>query len=395
MKIPASYPLIAFAVLSSFLAPLSAADVPPEFAAAEQAARDAIPLGGDFQPDPQQPVFVAAGHGGRIVLSRDDGATWEQVYFGHPGSDHSPWAMRSVAYTEGVFVVAIGWGAPTAWLASEDGVNWRHLTSGKSDVGGRKAEGDLSVMPGTWGMAGAEGVFVSGGYMTMGATPDFGKTITTFSLREFKDDPRPRKLVTHHVNPVWCGEESGRFLAIGNDRSKENPAFGNLYASDDMGKTWTWLEPELLNRKCEGYSGMVSDGKVVLIADKAGANVFLSADAGNTWHGPYATGVESRGSLSRVGDEFWIVGSGNARASKDGMEWRDLPEGVPGGKIVASDDGALVNIDRRRTSILRSTDGGESWDEVYTFEAPETEHIHGAQGLRDIAFGHVTEEPVK
>jgi hypothetical protein len=43
----------------------------------------------------------------------------------------------------------------------------------------------------------------------------------------------------------------------------------------------------------------------------------------------------------------------------------------------------------QRFNILRSTDCGGSWDEVYSFE-PETEHVHGAQGLRVIVFGYTT-----
>ncbi len=369
---------------------LTAADrEPPEFVAAAEKARAAIPLGGDFRPDPKQPVFVAVGHGGRILLSRDDGKTWKQVYFGHAGSDHGPWATKAVAYSDGIFVVPVGWGGPTTWLASEDGLNWRHLTNGETELKGIKdADGDPSVMPGTWGIAGGKGVFVTGGYMTMAATPDFGKTISTFSLRSFKDDPRPRKLVTHHVGPVYCGEKSGRFLALGNDRSKENTVFGNLFASDDHGKTWTWLEPDLLNGKCEGYSGIESNGELALIVDKAGANVFVSGDAGDTWEGPFPTGTE-RATLSRVGEEFWLVGAKSARASADGRSWRDLPAGMPTGQIVSSPDGTLISIDRQRFNILRSGDGGKSWEEVHTFE-PETEYVHGAQGLRDIAFGYVS-----
>lgn len=365
----------------------SAADVPPEFVEAALKRRAEVPLGGDFKPDPKAPVFVAVGHGGRILLSRDDGQTWKQVFWGHAGSAHGPWATKAIAYTGGVFVVPIGWGAPGAWLASEDGVNWRHLTSGETKLKGIKgADGDSSIMPGTWGIAGGKGVFVTGGYMTMAATPDFGKTITTFSLRSFKDDPRPRKLVTHHVGPVYCGDASGRFLALGNDRAKENPVFGNLWASDDLGRTWKWLEPELLNEKCEGYSGIVSNGELVVIADKAGANVFVSADAGDSWAGPFATGVE-RAKLSLVGKEFWLISSKSARASADGQTWRDLPSSIPTGKIVASPEGTLVSVERQRFNILRSTDRGESWNEVYSFE-PETEHVHGAQGLRDVAFGY-------
>lgn len=247
-------------------------------------------------------------------------------------------------------------------------------------------------MPGTWGIAGGNGVFVTGGYMTIGATADFGKSITTCSLRNFKNDPRPRKLVTHHVGPVYCGDVTGRFLALGNDRSTENPTFGNLYASDNSGETWKWLELQLLNEKCDGYSGIVSNSKLVAIADKTGANVFLSADAGDNWDGPFPTGVE-RTTLSLVGTQFWLVERNSARASKDGKAWRDLPQGIPSGKIVASPGGTSISIDRRRFNILRSGDGGETWIEVYAFD-PETEHVHGAQGLRDIVFGYKTAESV-
>ena len=382
--------LLPLVVLSLCLGFVRAAEVPPAFAAAAEKARDNIPLGGDFKPDPRQPVFVAVGHGGRILLSRDDGRNWKQVYFGHLGSDHSPWATKAVAYTGGVFVVPIGWGAPVMWLASEDGVNWRHLTTGKTPLKGVKGASENPViMAGTWGVAGGKGVFVSGGYMTMSATPDFGKSFTTFSLRNFKEDPRPRKLVTHHVAPVWCGEKSGRFLALGNDRSKENPVFGNLYASDDLGRTWKWLEPKLLNEKCEGYQGIVSNGERVIIADKTGANTFVSTDAGDTWSGPFPTGLQNAG-LSLVGEEFWVVSSKGACASADGQRWRGLPAGIPAGKIVASPEGTLINIDRRRTTILRSGDGGKSWRKVHEYEEPKSPHIHGAQGLRDITFGYTT-----
>lgn len=364
-------------------------NTPLEFSQAAFQRRGEIPLGGDFKPDPKSPVFVAVGHGGRILLSRDDGQTWKQVFWGHPGSDHGPWATKAVAYTNGVFVVPIGWGAPTAWLASEDGQNWRHLTNGRTKLTGiQEADGDPTVMPGTWGIAGGKGVFVTGGYMQMAASPDFGKSISTFALQAFKNDPRPRKLVTHHVGPIYCGDASGRFLALGNDRSQENPVFGNLWASDDLGRTWQWLEPELLNQSCDGYSGIASNGDLVVIADQSGTNVFVSADAGERWTGPFPTGVE-RATLSMVGKQFWLVGRQLARVSADGRVWRDLPNGIPTGKIVASPAGTLISIDRQRFNILRSIDGGQSWNEVYTFQ-PETKFVHGAQGLRDITFGYTT-----
>jgi photosystem II stability/assembly factor-like uncharacterized protein len=147
----------------------------------------------------------------------------------------------------------------------------------------------------------------------------------------------------------------------------------------------------MLNEQCQGYSGIASNGQLVLIVDASGQNVFRSLDAGNTWEGPLPTGV-SLVTLSVVKGEFWLAGA-NSRASADGKVWRDLPAAVPSGKIAASDRGTLISIDRQRFNILRSANGGQTWSQVHSFQ-PETEHVHGAQGLRDIAFGYATAQPL-
>ncbi len=240
-------------------------------------------------------------------------------------------------------------------------------------------------MPSTMSMAAGKGVFVGSGYTTFTATPDFGKSWSTFSLYKFKDDPRG-KLVTHHIRTIYCGDASGRFLALGDNRGTDGAKFGHLFASDDLGKTWKWLQP----RGLDGVSGrgaMVSNGKLVLMTDPSGENVWRSADGGETWDGPHPTGTK-RVTLSEVKNEFWLTGK-PSRASADGRTWRDLPATVPEGKVTVSDKGTLISTAAQRFNILRSADGGKSWQEVFTFK-PETENVHGAQGLRDAAFGFVT-----
>jgi photosystem II stability/assembly factor-like uncharacterized protein len=386
------------AVMTAVLLALGAAAAPtqaapekptPEFIQAGLDRRAEIPLGGDFKPDPKEPAFVAVGAGGRILLSRDDGRTWKQVFFGHPGSDHGTWATSSVAYTDGVFAVSIGWTQPGTWLASEDGERWRHLTAGKTVLAPGK---DPSVMPTLMGLAGGKGAFVSAGYTEMAASPDLGQTFTKFNISQsFKNDPLGRKLNTHHVRPIYCGDASGRFLAVGDDRTPENPRFGNLFASDDLGKTWKWLETKLLDEQCRGRRGCETNGRLVVVVDALGANAFVSADAGDTWEGPFPTGIE-RVMLSVVGEEFWLVGPKAARASADGKTWRDLPAGIPAGKILASPGGTLVNVSPSRNTILRSEDGGRTWTEVHSFTM-ETQYVHGSQGLRDVAFGLIAPAP--
>lgn len=362
-------------------------DLPPDIQAASDQRRAEIPLGGNFQPSPEAPVFVAVGHGPRVLISRDDGKTWDEAFFGFPGSDHSAWATRSVAISDGLLVVPTGWYGPSSYLASEDGKKWHHLTDGATTVEDKE---DPTIMPPVWGAAGGNGTFVFGGYVEMVATPDMGKTWHTFNVRSFRDDPRPRKLSTHHVTPLYCGDATGRFLALGNDRAKENKVFGNLFATDDQGVTWRWLEPELLNEQCEGYSGMESNGQVVVLVDKRGQNAFRSLDAGETWEGPFPTGIgeAKRATLSRAGNSFTISNDAGAAGSADGKTWHPLPDTMPEGKIAASPEGTLIALDRQR--ILRSTDQGETWEEVYAYEIPEEWHVKGGQHLRDLTFGYLS-----
>jgi photosystem II stability/assembly factor-like uncharacterized protein len=298
--------------------------------AAEESREDAkirasIPLGGDFKPNPQVGAFVVVGHGARIIVSKDDGKTWKQAFFAAPGADHGPWATSSIAYTNGVFAVPVAWGGPTIYLASDDALNWRHLTSGATKLS--EGKGDPRLMTGfTLSLAGGKGVFVSSGYMTFSATADLGKTFTTSALwGKFKDDPRGR-LNTHHISAVYCGDASGRFLALGDNRGDSGPKFGHLFASDDQGKTWKWIAPKGLDAST-GRGKMKCNGKLLVMTDPMAAKVWTSANAGETWDGPHATGTQ-RASLSVVNGEFWLSGK-TSRASADGKTWRDLPAAVP------------------------------------------------------------------
>lgn len=365
-----------FAILA--LVPAAAAESPEAIAAGEK-KREAIPLGGDFSPDPMVPAFVLVGHGGRILVSKDDGLTWTQSVLGEPAGDHGVWSVRTITYGEGLFVFAFGWGAPTSWLASDDAVNWRHFSSGATVV--PEAKGNPRIMPGTWGLAAGGGTIVGTGYMSMAASPDLGKSLDAFSMwGVFKDDPRG-KLQTHHLDPVFC---AGRFLALGDNRAKEGPRFGHLFASDDRGKTWQWIEPKGLEAST-GRGALVVRGDLLLMTDAEGANAWTSRDRGDTWAGPFPTGAK-RGVLSVVGDEFWLCGK-PSRASADGETWRDLPAAVPLGQVIASEGGTLVSIHPQRCKVLRSTDRGANWTEVHAYEPDAVGG--GAQGLRDGAWGKV------
>jgi hypothetical protein len=87
-----------------------------------------------------------------------------------------------------------------------------------------------------------------------------------------------------------------------------------------------------------------------------------------------------------VNGGFWLCGK-KSRASVEGQTWRDLSATVPEGQVIASDKGTLISIHPQRFNIQRSTDGGQTWQEVHSFTPADIKG--GAQGLRDGAFGFV------
>lgn len=387
---------IFFALLIAVFGGMAFAAEPPpskEWIAAGEKRRDEIPFGGDFKPTAKVPVFVALGHGARVIVSKDDGKTWTQTFFGYPGEDHGGWASGSLGYTNGLFAFSVGWTDPTSYLASDDCLHWRHLTDGKTALRNKERP---DLMPTASNIAGGKGVFVACGYVAFTATPDFGKTWTSFNVPDhYKKDPRG-PLNTHHVRVIYCGDSSGRFLALGDNRGKEGPTWGHLFASDDMGKTWKWLAPSGLDQ-AKGRGAIASNGQIVLMTDPSGENVYRSTDGGNTWDGPHPTGVK-RATLSVVKGEFWLIieptknKADFPRASADGLTWRNLPKSIPAGKIAISDKGTLINTNGNRFNILRSSDNGETWQEVYSYK-PDADHVQpSSQGLRDVAFGYTNGE---
>lgn len=366
-------------LFSALLLTLANAKETPEEAAEQEKFRASIPLGGNFDPKEEEGIFVAAGHSMNVVISRDDGKTWKRVFYGRPCGDHGRWAVwNSVAYTKGVFAIASGWGAPGTILASEDGVHWRHLTNDQRKPA-RKGQKPYDMRT-TMQFIGVDGTFV----MPLEATPDFGKTWFSSSAYGFRDQAGNRIKINIAHPSLACGDHNGkkRIIVIGD----EGPS---LY-SDDLGKSWVPMKVKAEPWEGRGAKGIIAKGNVFLIVKGTGETVLRSTDGGMTWkaHPLGVTRPAGRSfGLSIVGDEFWVTGQ-TSKASKDGITWRDLPNGTPSGRISVSDKGTLINVSRKRFSILRSTDSGKSWQEVYQF-TPDKKATGGAQGFADVAFGYV------
>lgn len=357
-----------------------------EYVAAQEAVRAAIPYGGGaFTPRQEEGIFVAAGHGMNIVVSRDDGITWEQAFLGSPDGDHGYWAVwNNVAYTGGVFAVSSGWGAPGTVLATDNGETWRHLAT--ADRKPRRKGSKPYDMPTTMHFIGEEGNFVLG----LSMTPDFGKTWHSTSAYGFRDADGNRIKIDAAHPTVAYSKTHGRTILVGNS--------GPGLSSDDFGKTWVPMNDLAASMRKDpaidalwaqrGAKSIIEKDGVFLILKGEGDSILRSTDGGMTWT-LHPLGVERPASrsfgLSIVGEEFWITGN-NAKASIDGITWRDLPEAVPAGRIAESPSGTLINVNRGRLSILRSTDRGETWQEVYTYELEGT---GGRFGLADVGYGKV------
>ena len=355
------------------------AEESPQQAAEQEAFRASLGYGGNFQPKPTEGIFVAAGHSMNIVVSRDDGRTWQPTFYGRPCGDHGRWAVwNSAAYTGGVFAIAAGWGAPGTVLASDDGVNWRHLTANTRQP--QKKENQPYDMLTTMELIGVNGSFI----MPLEATPDFGKTWYRSSAYGFRDAANERVSVNLAHPSLACGDYNNgkRVIVIGD----EGPA---IY-SDDLGQTWIPMQVTAQPWEGEGAKGIIAKENVFLIVKGDGSTVLRSTNGGTTWQA-HALGVKRPDSrsfgLSLVGDEFWVTGQ-TSKASTDGITWRDLPADTPSGRVSRSDTGTLINVSRKRYSILRSEDKGQTWQEVYKF-TPHPDATGGAQGFADVAFGQV------
>lgn len=317
-------------------------------------ARTDIPLGGKLVPQQQQPVFaVCSKQGMRVLVSRDDGRTWQQTFLAtdsqEDGGWHGTYTVYGMAATDGVIGVFSGWGTPGTYIGSDDGRNWSHLNREPVKLGS------------VWGAAAGNGVMLTSADQWRGLTSWHvnDASLQTHSLKDLLNGGK-----THHIISGFGDYQGGRFVAIGDNR--------HVFFSKDNCQTWTHsLIPEGVGDR--GQQAIRYGNGVFLCSYKD--KVARSADGGQTWtlHDHGLAETASWRSLSFVNEEFWLTGrKGGGRRSKDGIVWQDLPEQTPAGRFVQSVDGTIINVGRGRYDIKRSTDGLR-WQTVFT--APQEDDV--------------------
>lgn len=183
--------------------------------------REDIPYGGRLAPRMEEPVFaVCSKQGMRILVSRDDGRTWQQTFLGtdslEDGGWHGTFAVYGMASTRGVIGVFSGWGTPGVYIGSDDGVHWTHLNKEPAKLGS------------VWGAAGGNGILLTSADQWRGMTSS-NDAFSGWSARSVKSLLDGGK--THHMISGFGDYKGGRFVVVGDNQ--------HVFYSDDNGRSWT------------------------------------------------------------------------------------------------------------------------------------------------------------
>jgi hypothetical protein len=316
-----------------------------------------------------RPLFVAQGHQGRTTVSCDDGRTWVADQSDDPNArcfqngldcDHQAVTAKGLAFGDGWFFAAFGWGTPGTVFRSQDGIDWSPVLTGNIFGGLAYGGGNL--------LAGSSSSKVSG---NQGASfVDAGESqLSVYNVRRVG------------FSPVL----GGRFVLVGGDGGQQD-----ISLSSDGGATF-W-KPRTLPSSCGaniGDHGGIATGNGILLVLGADGVACRSTDGGLNFS-EASVGQEVLSDLLFDGTRFVVWSRGQRHRSTDGATWvaestspSDLAIGPVaisnGGTIVAVNDGWQQWYDNQ--VFYRSTDG-------LSFERLNANAYSGSHPVRDIVFGY-------
>lgn len=282
---------------------------------------------------------------GPVVLTRDQGATWEMV----SGIRSADVGWTDVATTLDGQKVWLGnwWPSGPIQYSSDSGASWSGLNSmGSHDWDGIAVSADGTYVTATGGCSWAE--------TYLHVSSDGGATWQ----QKMTDQPRSwDQLAMSTDGRVQIATECG----------------GYIYSSSDYGQTWT---THFTDATRSWTDVAVSADGTRLVATVYNGGVYISNDSGATWAQSMGAGTHRfyRAVMSADGEKIVIatyngaVGEGLLYVSNDGggtwqsidtltpLGWQSLAMSADGSHIAASSEADAVN-----PGIYISTDGGATW----------------------------------
>lgn len=293
-------------------------------------------------PVGQVPLFVAIGFGGRRIISCDLGRSWVADTQESSTDDfHQPYSPKGLAYGNGVFVRATGWGSPGSAHTSRNGVDW---TSSQFEpfFGGVGYDGEKFVM------LGDRGSIVS------------DESGENWELHE--DIRAPYRRQTDVFPELWASATDGEVaVKIGNGEWKDVTV-----CSGDIGTAI-------------GSNGGFAIGNDILLAvGRDGSTCTANAKTGEGL-GTGSIGSTLTGKPAFFDGLFWLARGGRLWSSPDGLTWdvQNLPSKIEFDLMIQSSAGVYVAIGTNGDSFFYSDDF-QNWNRA---EGPS------GNDLTDLAFG--------
>lgn len=321
-------------------------------------------------PTTKVSVFFATGHVARTVFSCDDGVTWihdvsandsTRCFVGNVDCDHSPYSAvgMSLAFGDGYFYTAYGWGYDGPFRRSIDGVNWTVVRSDSYAAGVAFAKGRVVTLR-------PEGIVSSG---------DRGTNIVRAALDFNIDNAMANPLVTTVGDKVFAfGRAQGAVdLAISRD--------GGMSFNSVSGFNGDWAG-----------SFVEANGVIVALAkENLPGVVARSVDDGRTWVSIRIAGLSERWSSNIVhnGSQFVAWAQNRRWVSSDGVAWTSTPlSSVSWSGVVAYNP---------KTATYVAIDSDENYANQHAYRSKDgivwsqldSAHFRGGHPIRKVIVGEI------
>ena len=293
--------------------------------------------------DGRVPMFLAAGFGGRITASCDDGRNWTiNNQESDSDGDHSWYSPKGLAYGNGRFVVFSGWGQSGSVVrVSEDGVNWERKNMGAQ-------YGAIGFSGGRFVMTGSRNVLASDDGLNWEEISGDGASVSQYRSGA-------------NGYGFWtAGTKDKSMYNLGGNGWRNLSGCGGVDFPTGIGN--------------EG--GFVPGEGLLVVVAKTGK--WCAIDDGGDRVGNGDFGREIRSVPGYMNGEFWVPSKSRAYKSVNGKDWETVsfkPDWVKIRLMAQGDSGTYVGINTEPTwkkdapgnLFYRSFDG-ETWSQV---PAPE------------------------